>query len=550
MTKRIFRSILTVSITVLLVSFVVITSILYDYFGGITQSQLKDQLSIAALSVEQLDTDGLEGLVPGKYRLTWIGSDGTVLYDSHADAETMDSHMDREEIQEALETGTGSSSRYSKTLLEKTSYEAQRLADGSVLRISRNQAAVWVLLLGLLQPLLALAILAIALSAWLAHRMSKRIVDPLNKLDLDNPLENEVYEELSPLLLRIRNQHREIERQVNVLRQKQDEFDHITASMKEGLVLLDTGRKILSINPSAMSLFGANQQAVGTDFLSLDRSTKMSHAMDTAMEIGHASLREVWNGKTYQLDISRIENDGSAMGMVILAFDVSEQEYTEQTRREFSANVSHELKTPLTSIIAGTDLIENGLVKPEDMPRFIGHIRKEAARLLALIDDIIRLSQLDEGVETPAEPVDLGVVTTEAVTQLMDVAEQNGITVQLETEPCILQGVPRLIHEIVYNLVENAIKYNVTGGSVKVSVKWKGETAVLSVADTGIGIPAEHLDRIFERFYRVDKSHSKQFGGTGLGLSIVKHAASYFNASIHVESNQGKGTTISVVFPA
>ncbi len=550
MTKKIFRSILTVSITVLLAGFVVITGILYDYFQGVSQAQLKDQLNMAAHVTENLGVNGLQTLSPGQYRLTLIGSDGEVVYDSKADAAAMESHHDREEIREAMDAGFGSSTRHSSTLMEKTIYEAQRLSDGSVLRISLNHASVGILVLGMLQPVLVIVVLAIILSVWLAHRMSKRIVDPLNKLNLDDPLENEAYEELSPLLLRIRNQHSEIERQVRILRQKQDEFDHITANMKEGLVLLDAGRKILSINQAAMTLFGAKDASVGADFLSVEHGHKIIHAIDTAAENGHTSIRETRNGRSWQLDISRVESDGNAIGLVILAFDVSEQEYAEQTRREFSANVSHELKTPLTSIIASADLIENDLVKPEDMPRFIGNIKKESTRLLTLIDDIIRLSQLDEGVELPEEAVDLGAVASEAVEQLRDAADKNNVQIKLNAESCVLQGVPRLLYEIVYNLTENAIKYNVPGGSVTVTVSKAKDGCVLKVVDTGIGIHAEHQERIFERFYRVDKSHSKQSGGTGLGLSIVKHAAAHFNADIRVESEQGKGTTIAVVFPA
>ncbi len=550
MTKKIFQSILTVSISVLLACFLLITWILYDYFGGMSQNQLKDQLSYATVTAEELGTDGLQRMAHEKYRLTWIGADGTVLYDSHADAADMDSHLDREEIKEALESGTGSSSRYSATLLEKTFYEAQRLEDGSVLRISRNQASVWVLLVGMLQPLVVLCIVAIALSAWLAHKMSKRIVDPLNKLDLEHPMENDAYEELSPLLMRIRSQRHEIEQQVSVLRQKQDEFDHITASMREGLVLLDAGGKILSMNPAARVIFDAVNGIVGTGFLTVERSRKISQAIEEAAKNGHTMLRAERHGRTYQLDISRIESDGKVMGSVILAFDVSEQEFAEQSRREFSANVSHELKTPLTSIIASADLIENNLVKAEDMPRFIGHIRKEAARLLSLIDDIIRLSQLDEGVEIPAEPVDLGSIATEAVEQLRDAAEKSHVSLECETESCIMNGIPRLLHEIVYNLTENAIKYNVPDGTVKVTVLHNGSRIDLKVADTGIGIAPEHQDRVFERFYRVDKSHSKQSGGTGLGLSIVKHAAALFNAEIQMESVPQKGTTITVTFPS
>ena len=368
-------------------------------------------------------------------------------------------------------------------------------------------------------------------------------------MDLDNPLENDVYEELSPLLLRIRNQRSEIAHQVSILQQKQDEFDHITANMKEGLVLLDANSKVLSINNAAMTLFGTSASVLGTDFLTVERSHRISHAIDEAIQSGHTNIREERNNRCYQLDISRIESSGKVMGLVILAIDISEQEHAEQARREFSANVSHELKTPLTSIIASADLIENELVKPEDMPRFIGHIKKEASRLLNLIDDIIRLSQLDEGVELPLESVDLSAVAGEAVEQLRDAADTNNVHMELITEPCTLLSVPRLLHEIVYNLTENAIKYNVPGGSVTVTVNKTDNGSILKVCDTGIGIPPEHQPRIFERFYRVDKSHSKQSGGTGLGLSIVKHAATFLGADVRLESEPEKGTCVTIIFP-
>ena len=320
--------------------------------------------------------------------------------------------------------------------------------------------------------------------------------------------------------------------------------------MKEGLVLLDSAGKILSINQAALDLFGKKDRGVGADFLTVERSHKISQAIDTALENGYTSIREKRNGRSYQLDISRIESDGKVMGAVILAFDISEQERAEQSRREFSANVSHELKTPLTSIIASADMIENKLVKPEDMPRFIGYIKKESSRLLTLIEDIIRLSQLDEGVTMHMESVDLSAVASEAVEELRDTASKNDVQIELCLENSVLHGVPRLLHEIVYNLVENAVKYNIPEGKVKVSVKRVAKGIELKVSDTGIGIPPpEHRDRVFERFYRVDKSHSKQSGGTGLGLSIVKHAAAYFCADITLQSEVGKGTDITVVFP-
>lgn len=552
MTKKIFRSILFTSLAVMLVSLTVAVGFLYYYFGNVQEQQLQTELTLAAHAVEDSGSSYLENLDTDDLRLTLVDKDGTVLADTddNTDPLTMENHADREEIKEALASGKGESSRYSSTLTEKTIYRAVLLDNGNVLRVSVSQATVFALIAGII-PWFVLAVVFAAVLSWLlAKHLSKKIITPLNQVDLDRPLENDTYEELSPLLGKIHRQHEQIDTQLLQLRQKTDEFDHITANMKEALVLLDASGKILSINHAAKLLFDAKDTSVGTGFLTVERSHKISHAVDTALRDGHTRIKEERNGHSYQLDISRIESAGKVMGLVILAFDISEQEYAEQTRREFSANVSHELKTPLTSVIASADMIENGMVKPEDMPRFIGHIKKEASRLLNLIDDIIRLSQLDEGVEMPEEAVDLSAVATEAVEQLRDTADKNNVHIELNTESCVLKGVPRLLHEIVYNLTENAIKYNVPGGSVTVTVSKAKNGCILKVSDTGIGIPVEHQERIFERFYRVDKSHSKQSGGTGLGLSIVKHAATHLNAEISVESEQGKGTTITVVFPA
>ncbi len=548
MTSKIFKSILSVAVAVLLATLLVITGVLYQYFGDIQQAQLKDELSIAARATEQLGRDYLETLYSDRYRLTWVASDGTVLFDSRADADTMENHADREEIREALTAGTGSSSRRSSTLTEQTIYEATRLADGSVLRISINRATALVLVLGVVQPLAAIALIAIALSAWLAHRMAKRVVDPLNNLNLEKPMENKVYEELSPLLHRIHVQHLEIKDQMQTLKNKQDEFDQITSNMKEGLVLLDGKGRILSINPAARTLFGAGIDCEGEDFLTIDRKQNMRIALEEANTQGHANFRTKKNGREYQFDLSRIDSNGNNHGMVILAFDITEQVNAEKHRQEFTANVSHELKTPLQSIIGSAELMENGIVKEEDVPRFIGHIRKEASRLVVLIDDIIRLSQLDEGTEMPHEDVSLKILSEEVCETLADAAKLKDVSLEVSGDDGFICGVRRLLYEVVYNLCDNAIKYNKQGGCVKVNVVQKPDEVLLSVQDTGIGIAPEHKDKVFERFYRVDKSHSKQSGGTGLGLSIVKHAVQYHHGKISIESEPNKGTTISVLF--
>ena len=549
MTKKIFQSILLVAGCVLLASLLIIMGFLYDYFGGVEENQLRDELSLAAAAVEDGGTDYLSRLTADRCRLTWIAADGSVLYDTRTDAESLENHASRAEVSQALATGTGESTRYSSTLMEKTMYYAQLLDDGTVLRISISRATVGMIAVGMIQPLLIVLIVALILSGLLAKRLSRRIVDPLNSLDLEHPLDNDAYEELSPLLKRIHRQHVEIQTQLRELREKTDEFTQITGSMREGLVLLDEHGSILSINAAAQALFGADAQCVGRDFLTIERSHEISAAIQAAVTDGHSEVRAERAGRVYQFDISRITSDGKLLGTVILAFDITEQEFAERNRREFTANVSHELKTPLQGIIGSAELIEHGMVKPDDLPRFVGHIHAEAARLVTLIDDIIRLSQLDEGDAMPTEPVDLLAVSQEAAENLHDAAAARDVTVSVTGRPAVIPGVRRLIYEVVYNLCDNAIKYNRDGGRVDVTVAADAGGSSITVADTGIGIAPEHQGRVFERFYRVDKSHSKASGGTGLGLSIVKHAVQYHHGRIELESTPGTGTTIRVVFP-
>ena len=548
MTSKILKSILSVATAVLLASLVIITGVLYRYFGDVQESQLKDELSLAASAAEQLGEDYLAGLDYDRYRLTWVDADGNVVFDSHADKSAMENHADREEIKEALAYGTGSSMRQSSTLTEQTIYEATRLEDGSVLRISVSRATAFVLVLGMVQPIAIVLVIAIILSALLASRMAKRIVEPLNRLNLEKPMENDAYEELAPLLRRIHSQHKEIEYQMWTLQQKQDEFEQITDNMKEALILLDSNGRIISINPAAKKLFGINTDCVGEDFLTIDRKQDVRQAINEVKDKGQSFFYTKKNGRNYQFDLSRIDADGKIHGIVILAFDITEQVNAEKHRQEFTANVSHELKTPLQTIIGSAELMELGIVKEEDTPRFIKSIRQEAARLVTLIDDIIRLSQLDEGTEMPKENVSLLELAREVTETLSDAAKLKGVSLEVCGDDGVISGVRRLLYEVVYNLCDNAIKYNKQGGYVKISVIENADNVQISVSDNGIGIAPEHQDKIFERFYRVDKSHSKQSGGTGLGLSIVKHAVQYHHGKITVDSDLDKGTDISIQF--
>ena len=544
MTSKIFRSTVFVAVVVLLCSLGIVMGVLYNHFTGVQVEQLKDELSLAVTGTEQYGNAFLENVEADRFRVTWIDTDGTVLFDTRVDQTAMENHADREEIREALETGTGSAVRTSSTLTEQTFYEAQRLKDGTVLRISANQASAWALMMDLLWPIILIAVLAIGLSALLARRMAKNIVEPMNKLDLEHPLSNNTYDELAPLLRRINQQHLQIAAQMRKLQRKTDEFTQITSHMQEGLVVLDKETHIRSINTAAMKIFGAEESCVGTSFFLVNRSNTLRQALNDALDRGHGSGVLEMDGRAYRFDMSSIQSDGNLLGAVILAVDVTESRNAEQMRREFSANVSHELKTPLQGIIGSAELLESGMVKAEDTPRFVGHIRKEASRLVNLIEDIIRLSQLDEGVELPAEQVDMLALAEDVKEILAPSAAEKNVKIDVTGNGFAIKGVRRMLQEIIYNLCDNAIKYNVPGGSVTVHA----ENNRLIVSDTGIGIPAEHQDRIFERFYRVDKSHSKASGGTGLGLSIVKHAVAYHRAKIHLKSTPGKGTTITIQF--
>lgn len=549
MTHKIFKSMMAAMLAVLLAALVIIAGCFYDYFATVQENQLTDELSLAAGGVESSGKDYLAALASNHYRLTWVAADGTVLYDTQADAAQMENHAEREEIRQALQNGTGSSSRYSATLLEKTIYRSVRLDDGSVLRISVSRATLATLVLGMLQPLLVVLLAALILAAVLASSISKHIVAPLNQIDLEHPLDNDTYEELAPLLTRISQQRRQIDEQVRRLRRKNDEFTQITSNMSEGLVLLNEKGIILNINPAAERLFATDHSCVQQDFLTVERSPEVSRAIKNAFENGYSRIYLTRGEREFQLDISRIASDGAVVGAVLLAFDATDQLDAERSRREFTANVSHELKTPLQSIMGSAELMENGLVKPEDMPRFIGRIRSEAARLVTLIEDIIRLSQLDEGVEMPVEPVELHALAEETAASLREAADAKKVTLSVIGSAATVCSVRRLLSEIIYNLCDNAIKYNVPGGSVTVDTAPCEGGVILTVSDTGIGIPPEHQSRVFERFYRVDKSHSRQSGGTGLGLSIVKHAVQDLDGAIHLDSTPGQGTSIQVTIP-
>ena len=550
MTKRIFRAICLVALAVFLASVTLIMGILYDYFSQVQQDQLRIEAGLAARGVEENGAAYFEGLDTQSYRITWIGADGTVLFDSDSDASTMENHLEREEVKQAMASGFGHSARYSSTLMERLLYSAQRLEDGSVIRLAITQNSVLTIMLGLIQPVLLVSLVAVILALVLASRVSKTVVRPLNELNLDEPLNNEGFDELSPLLRRIDSQQRQLKGQALELKQKKDEFLAVTSNMSEGLVLLNSSGTILSINNAALTILDADKSSVGQDILTVNRSLEMQKLLEEAKTGQRSETKLCLSGREYQLDASPIISGGNIGGVALLLCDITERENAEQLRREFTANVSHELKTPLHSISGCAELMKNGMVKPEDTVRFAGQIYSEAQRLINLIEDIIRLSRLDEGAEDmQRERIDLYALSASVIDSLGNEAKENKITVELCGGPAFIWGVRQLVSGMIYNLLDNAIKYNKANGSVKLSVSNEGEFSLLNVSDTGIGIPPEHQSRVFERFYRVDKSHSKEVGGTGLGLSIVKHSAMVHNAKIDLQSTPGKGTSITVRFP-
>lgn len=548
MTKKIFRSIFLIALVVVLASIGLATSFLYDYFNTSRIKQLKAELSLLSETVNKTGIDFFESFDSTIFRFTLVDADGTVLYDTHVNPDEMENHAEREEILEAFASGTGSSARNSSTLTKKTLYETILLENGDVLRVSVSQLTIGALVIDMLPAIVAILLVAAAVAGVLSHTMAKKLTDPLMKLDLEHPAENSTYEELTPILTKLHRQHKQITAQMEALRRKSDEFDQILSSMTEGLVLLDEHGMILSMNAAAKHIFSVEKEAKASDFLLVDRTDKMSKAIWQALDGHHSEYCEERNGIEYQFTINAIESDGRILGAVILAFDITDRAYAERNRREFTANVTHELKTPLQSIIGSAELLESGLVKPEDTGRFVGNIRKEATRLVSLINDIIRLSQLDENHEPATETVDLAEVARDVAEVLSESAAKRNISLSIEGSSCSIFGVHRYVYEIIYNLCDNAIRYNVENGEVHITITRDNGHAVLTVKDTGIGIAPEHQRHIFERFYRVDKSRSKETGGTGLGLSIVKHAVQYHGGKISLTSELGKGTAITIVF--
>lgn len=549
MTKRIFRSIFTVAAVILLASFVLITGVLYEYFSNKQVDQLNMQTHLAAQGLEAAGEDYLSDMDISGCRLTWIAADGTVLYDSQAEQSGMENHADREEVRQALKTGHGESMRYSTTLMERQLYSADRLSDGTVVRISDTQYTPLTLILGMIQPVIIIALIALLLSMLLASRMAKRIVKPLNEMSLDNAEKIETYPELAPLTDKLKSQQNQLREQEKELRRRRDEFDAATGSMTEGLVLLNEQGSVLSINKAATKALDIGRYCIGKDIRALSEEPRLRETVEKALGGEHGEAHITLGGVSYRLYASPVTSGDRVAGAALLMLDTTEKEKAEQLRREFSANVSHELKSPLHTISGCAELLANGIVKPEDVPHFLSQIQSESKRMIALIEDIIKLSHLDEDAEDmQREDVDLLSVARREAGNLSQAAEDAGVTLTVSGESAVINGIPQLLAAIVHNLCENAIKYNHPGGFARVNVRREGKKTLLTVEDDGIGIPPEEQQRIFERFYRVDKSHSKEVGGTGLGLSIVKHAAALHNARISVVSAPDRGTTITLAF--
>ena len=548
MTGKILRISYLVAISALLASALLFFGVMYrDYEDG-AFARLRAEAAAIAQGLGAVGSDYFDSFAPDD-RVTWIAANGTVLYDSAAPAQLLESHAGREEIDQALQTGEAQTSRYSKTLLQRTFYYAKLLEGGTVLRVSCTQNSLPAMILMLLTPFLWVATLVLILCGVLSYRLARQITKPLNAINPDNPAPLPSYPELTPLFDKLREQNRTIGKQMNELQLRQREFTAITENMREGFLLVDCKMHVLSSNHSALEVLGGRELKPGCLLYDAEYSQEIFDAVDTALSGSHAELLLTIDETSWQVLANPVVASGQVAGAVVLFMDVTEREQRERLRREFSANVSHELKTPLTSISGFAELMKEGLVPPEKIPEFSGDIYKESLRLIGLVNDIIQLSRLDENsTQFQRAPVDLYDLCAQSIERLSPVAARQSVTLALTGEHAEIEGVEQLLKEMIYNLLDNAIKYNVPGGSVTASVRKSAGRTILSVSDTGIGIPYAHQPRVFERFYRVDKSHSKEVGGTGLGLSIVRHAAQYHGARLELKSQPGKGTTITVTF--
>lgn len=550
MTKRIFKSILLAAFVVLLASTGLTLGVLYNHFGNQLEKELRTEAEYLAIAVEKEGMKAFDSLPADAQRITYVDTDGTVLFDNAAEADQMENHKEREEIEEAMETGRGSAVRTSDTLSRKTLYFALRLEDGTVLRVSSEQYNVPGLIGGMVQPMLLILLLMLIISGFLASRLAKHIVNPLNGLDLDHPQENQTYDEIAPLLTKISRQQNSLQREIADAKRQQEEFSIITENMEEGFLVIDSHTEVLSYNSSALRLLGAEEKQARQSVLALNRSEAFQDTVERVLSGQHVISNQEFQGISCQVAANPVFQDGRVTGAVILILDVTEKMNGEKMRREFTANVSHELKTPLTSISGFAEIISDGFVRPEDTKKFAGRIFNEAQRLITLVNDVIKISQLDEGkLPYERESVDLYETVREILKRMEESANAEGIHLYLYGPHVKADTVRTILEEVLYNLCDNGIKYNKKGGSLTVTLSMEGDCPRITVEDTGIGISEEDQKRIFERFYRVDKSHSKAIGGTGLGLSIVKHGSMFLGGDMKVESTLGEGSRFILTLP-
>ena len=552
MRKKIFKNMCLLALVTILLSSLLVTIVYYANSDARMKSEVREETRFVRGAVELSGQDYLATVENTVNRITLIDTDGTVLYDNQADPATMENHSDREEFQEASTAGAGEATRISDTIAEQTFYYAVKLQNGQVLRVAATTDSVFAAVLAVLPWILGVEVLVALCTVLFSNFLTKKIVAPINRLDLDHPADNEIYDELSPLLGKISRQNEVIAQQMKSLREKQEEFTSITENMSEGFLVLDNNTDILSYNTSALRLLGAESVPAESHVsaLALNRSAGFRSAVDGALAGKRSEQLVRQGGRCCQVMANPVLRDGEVEGAVVVILDITEREERENLRREFTANVSHELKTPLTSISGFAEIIKNGIVKPEDIPRFAGNIYEESQRLVTLVDDILNLSRLDEAdVQLEREDFDLSSLARDVAGRLKASAKKNGVVITVIGDKAEINGVKSIVDEMVFNLVDNAVKYNKQNGRVTVTVDSSSDGTALTVTDTGIGIPQADVDRVFERFYRVDKSHSKEIGGTGLGLSIVKHGAAFHNAKVSLQSTEGEGTTVRLVFP-
>ncbi len=552
MRKKIFNNMCLLALVTILLSSLLITFVYYGNSDARMKAEVREEARYIRGAVELSGKDYLETVKNTPNRITLIDTDGTVLFDNQADPAAMENHSDRQEVKQAVTAGAGEATRMSGTLSEKKFYYAIKLENGQILRIASETASVFAAVLSMLPWIIGIAVLVAVITVLFSNFLTKKIVTPINRLDLNHPADNVVYDELSPLLSKINRQNEVIDQQIRSLREKQEEFTSITENMSEGFLVLDKNTDILSYNTSALRLLGADAAPAESheSALALNRSAGFRSAVDAALSGSRSEQLVRQGGRCCQVMANPVLREGEVEGAVVVILDITEREERDNLRREFTANVSHELKTPLTSISGFAEIIQNGIVKPEDIPRFAGNIYVESQRLISLVDDILNLSRLDEAdVQLEREDFDLAALARDVAGRLKDSAKKNGVVITVIGDKTMINGVKSIVDEMLYNLLDNAVKYNKKNGRVTVTIENDQNGPTLAVTDTGIGIPQSDVDRVFERFYRVDKSHSKEVGGTGLGLSIVKHGAAFHNAKVSLESTEGKGTTVRLAFP-